>query len=128
MRVKRQQPEYESQVLVIAWARQNQVKYPQLRLLFAVPNASRSPVQFRVKLKRQGLVSGIPDMIMSCPSGPYHSLMIELKAPQGRLSPEQKAIHPILQEYGNCVRVCYSAQEAIQTLVDYLTLPAVAHA
>lgn len=128
MRARRQEPEYLSQCEVVAWARHNQRKYPALRLLYAVPNSGKFPVQYRVKLAKQGLLPGINDLVIPCPGRGFNAMYLEMKAPKGELSDTQKEIHPILREYNNYVVTCYSAESAIQEIIAYLTQPPVVHA
>lgn len=41
-------------------------------------------------LKAQGVVAGIPDLVIASARGPFHGLVVELKVKGGRLSPEQR--------------------------------------
>lgn len=65
------------------------------------------------KLKRLGLVPGIPDLAF-CIGG--QSAWIELKTEKGTLSPNQKACHVALKEAGALVAVCRSVAEVEGTL------------
>jgi len=55
---------------------------------FHVPNEGKRSVQYHAKMKKMGLKSGCPDIIVEYPVG--RILYIELKAPKGRLSDTQK--------------------------------------
>ena len=55
---------------------------------FHVPNEGKRSVQYHAKMKKMGLRSGCPDIIVEYPVG--RILYIELKAPKGRLSDTQK--------------------------------------
>ena len=120
--MKRQQPEYVQQCTVVQWARLQARRYPVLDLLYAIPNAGKLPVQYRVKLKRQGLRAGMPDLCLACAGKGGGALYIEMKAKKGRISLEQTIVLGLLLSYGNRVEVCYSADEAIQTIRDYLEI------
>lgn len=120
MKPKRQQPEYDSQCTVVEWARLKERTFPALGLLYAIPNSGKFPVQYRVKLAKQGLLPGIPDLCLPIPNKHYHSLRVEMKSKDGRLSKEQKQIKNLLESYGNKVVVCWSAEEAIKAIADYL--------
>ncbi len=67
------------------------VEYLRLRkqLFYYVPNASAGPVWWRAKLKRLGLLAGVPDIALILPSG--QAAYMEVKTPTGRLSDDQKA-------------------------------------
>jgi len=118
--MKRQQPEYVQQCTVVQWARLQARAYPVLDLLYAIPNAGKLPVQYRVKLKRQGLVAGMPDLCLPCPGKGGGALFIEMKAKKGRISLDQTIVLGSLLSYGNRVEVCYSADHAIWVIRDYL--------
>ena len=55
---------------------------------FHVPNEGKRSIYLHAKMKKMGLKSGCPDIIVEYPQGKL--LYIELKAPKGRLSPNQK--------------------------------------
>lgn len=120
MKAKRKQPEFDEQCAVVQWARMMQPTYEALALLYAIPNSGKFPVQYRVKLAKQGLLPGIPDLCLPVPNKTYHSLRIEMKSKDGRLSTKQKRIKNLLESYGNKVVVCWSAEEAIGAIRVYL--------
>ena len=70
------------------------------------------------KLKREGFVSGCPDVFLSVPRAPYHGLFIEMKRTKGgTVSDDQKAMHALLrgQEYVVVVaRGCAEAKAAVE--------------
>jgi hypothetical protein len=52
-------------------------------------------------LKAQGLVSGVPDYVyMGEPAKNKPAMLIELKLPNGTVSPEQKRLHSAYQAAG----------------------------
>ena len=55
---------------------------------FHVPNEGKRSIYLHAKMKKMGLKSGCPDIIIEYPVGKI--LYIELKAPKGRLSDTQK--------------------------------------
>ncbi len=55
---------------------------------FHVPNEGRKSIGYHLKLKKMGLKSGCPDLIVEYPPGKV--LYIELKNERGRLSDAQK--------------------------------------
>lgn len=55
---------------------------------FHVPNEGKRSIGYNLKLKRMGLKSGCPDIIIEYPEGKV--LYIELKTNQGKLSNSQK--------------------------------------
>ena len=55
---------------------------------FHVPNEGKRSVSYHAKMKKMGLRSGCPDIIIEYPQG--RVLYIELKTKKGRLSDNQK--------------------------------------
>lgn len=88
------------------------------------------------RLKRRGVLIGVPDIFIAVPSytmmpcercdktriailHPGH--YIELKRKGGRISKTQKQVHEQLRAVGYLVTVCWSVEEAIATLERYLS-------
>jgi hypothetical protein len=69
-----------------------------------------------VKLKKMGVVAGIPDLFV-----PSWKLYIELKREKGgAVSPAQKKIMSYLQRVGYTVFVCHGATEASIKVLKFL--------
>jgi len=125
---KNAHPEHDAQCLVVEWARLNETKWPELKLLFAVPNGARVAMRTAVKLKREGMKAGVPDLWLPVPkligwqgdADRYAGLVIEMKAERGRVSPEQFGWLVALKERGWWTAVCRSAEEAIEVLTTYV--------
>lgn len=108
------------------WAAIAEARYPELRLLYAIPNGARTSIGTARKLKAEGLRSGVPDLCLPVARAldhtrVYHALYVELKRQHGgTVSPEQRAWHDALRERGNLVVVCKGAQAAIAAITAYL--------
>ena len=114
------QQEHNEQVAVFAWARWAEAQYPELALLFAVPNGGARNKVTAARLKAEGVKRGVLDIWFPVARGGYHGLTIELKAKGGRLSPEQRTWLAALQAQGWCALMCVGALEAIAALENYL--------
>ena len=68
-----------------------------------------------------GVRKGVCDLFLPCAKRGYHGLYIEMKAPGGSLSPEQREFIKGVENEGYMAVVCYSARQAIQTLDFYLS-------
>lgn len=99
--------------------------------LFAIPNGgSRRKLTGRVSLealrmRREGVRAGVPDLMLAIPSGSWHGLYIEMKRRErsaSRVSPEQKDWLERLRRRGYRAEVCYGADEAISLIREYLGL------
>lgn len=110
--------EHQEQVAVVQWF---DVQYPILTgRLFAIPNGARTTIGTAVKLKREGLRKGCPDLMLPYPSLQYYGLFIEMKVKGGTVSSEQKDWHSFLIKQGYQCHVCYGVDEAITAIINYL--------
>ena len=114
--------EHEEQVAVFEWAEVAKQKYPELELLFAVPNGGLRHVVVAKKLKAEGVKSGVPDIVLPVPKSEFHGLFIELKYGKNKPSENQKRWATKLTQQGYCVALCYGAMEAIAQIKLYLEL------
>ena len=113
--------EAQEQTTLFQWAGIMAGKWPELRLLHAIPNGgSRNPVEAR-HLKEQGVKPGVPDICLPVPNKIYHALYIELKRrKEGRTSDAQRQWIADLNGYGNRAVVCMGWEEARDVILDYL--------
>lgn len=96
--------------------------FPQLpdKLLFAVPNGgSRNKIEAK-NLKRQGVTSGVSDVILLIPKKGYASLCIEFKTKKGTQSKEQKEFQRQAEKCRNKYIIIRSAKQGIDELRKYL--------
>lgn len=107
------------QVEVISWAREHEALHPGLELLFHCPNEGRRSPRSGARMKRMGMMAGVPDLQLPLPVGRYSGLWMELKTKRGRLTDTQKWWLERLQRYGHHAVVCRSAEEAIDQIAEY---------
>ena len=72
------------------------------------------------RLKAEGMVAGVADLLLLTKSGEYGSLAIEMKTPSGRLSDSQKAWREEFVKAGNKYVVCRSFEQFMCEIVDYM--------
>ena len=72
--------EHEHQKAVIEWAEVKSGQYPELRLLYAIPNGGHRHKAVAAKLKAEGVKPGVPDLCLPVRRGEYSGLYIEMKA------------------------------------------------
>ena len=111
------------QINVILWANHNIDRYPELRWLFHVPNGGSRNKAEAVKLKQMGVKEGVSDLCLPFPRGMYCGLFIEMKFRRNRQQDTQKEFLANMAEAGHFVATCYSAEEAIKVIKEYLKLP-----
>ena len=91
------------------------VKYPNV-LIFAIPNGEKRAITVAKRLKAEGVVRGIPDLLI-----PQWTLWVEMKRISGgRLSTEQKAMILYLEGVGQKVIVAKGAADASKQILEYL--------
>lgn len=114
--------EHNEQVDVFLWARQEDTRWPELELLFAIPNGGHRYAAVAAKLKAEGVKAGVPDVCLPVARGGFHGLFIEMKRADrsNHASPLQQRWIDALREQNFFVAVCYGAQPAINILADYL--------
>lgn len=96
--------------------------FPKLpnKLLFAIPNGGSRNIIEAANLKKQGVTSGVSDVILLIPRKGFSSLCLEFKTPVGKQSNEQKIFQYEAEKAGNKYVVVRSVKEAIDTLSWYL--------
>jgi len=118
--------EGEHQEKIFDWCNNNLDTYPEVDLLFAIPNGVKRSKRYMAKLKRQGLKPGVLDMFLPVPRWGFNGLFIELKRPagpnnaKGRLSTAQKEWIEKLTKQGYAVHVTYGWEETVTLLKHYL--------
>lgn len=114
--------EEEEQTVVMNWAAMAAGRWPELRLLFHIPNGGKRSKSEAVRFRAAGVRSGVPDLFLPCSRGGFHGLWIEMKAIGGRVSREQEQWRKELMEQGYMSVVCYGAAAAIETIEKYMHL------
>jgi hypothetical protein len=112
--------ESAEQQALFQWVEYNTVKYPQLKLLFAIPNGGKRDKREAARLKREGTRAGVPDVCLPIPKGNYCGLWVEMKSGKGKLSDNQKKWKEQLESWGHKVAVCYGWEEAKECILEYL--------
>ena len=104
------------------WCQLQERKYPELKLMFAIPNGGHRSITTASKLKKEGVKAGIPDLHLPVARGEYHSLFIEMKAGKNKATAHQIKMMELLSTSGNFCIICYGAKEAIEATQKYLSL------
>lgn len=114
--------EEQEQTVVMHWAAMMTGRWPELRLLFHIPNGGKRSKSEAARFRAAGVRSGVPDLFLPCSRGGFHGLWIEMKAIGGRVSREQEQWRKELMEQGYMSVVCYGAAAAIETIEKYMHL------
>lgn len=114
--------ESAEQQALFAWAALQACKYPELRLLFHVPNGGKRSISEAVRFKAEGVKAGVPDLFLPVARGGFHGLFIELKASRGKVSALQNEWLTALAGQGYRAEICFGSEEARGVLTGYLKL------
>jgi len=114
--------EHSEQVCVFEWAAWASNQYPQLDLMFSIPNGGARHIAVATKLKKEGVKKGVPDICLPYPCKGFHGLFIEMKFGKNKPTIEQNKYmnHLLINNY--FVEICYSCEQAIKTIKDYLNV------
>lgn len=107
--------------MLFSWASMQKHTYPELELLFHIPNEGKRTAQTGARLRAAGLSSGVPDICLPVARCGYNALYIELKRQKGgTLSANQKQWLGKLLKAGNLAVRCNGFDEAKAVIVQYL--------
>lgn len=120
VRKKPGEEEHRIQCACVNWFR---LQYPtHASALFAVPNGGRRDRVSGAKLKAEGVLPGVSDLILLVPRDWCHGLLIEMKTGKGKQSPAQRDWQHDMERRGYRYIVCHSFDEFREAIDDYLLL------
>lgn len=112
------------QEALFEWAAWQYGKYPELRLMYHIPNEGKRSLRTGARLKREGMKKGVSDICLPVARGKYHGLYIELKTETGKASKEQIDFLYAVSKQGYSAHVCYGLEHAQLVIKRYLSLQA----
>lgn len=112
--------EHDHQTRLFAWAENRARLYPDLGLLFAIPNGGKRDIKTALKMREEGLKPGVPDVCLPVARQGWHGLFIEMKVKGNKPTAYQMEWLDKLQKQGYLALVCYGVQEAQDAIKDYL--------
>lgn len=113
--------ESEEQIALFDWAEAESRRRPCLKLLFHIPNGGKRNMATAVRLKREGVKAGVPDLLLPVPREGFHGLFIEIKRVKGgKTSEAQRWWLEQLKGMGYKAAVCRGWEEAAGMIADYL--------
>jgi hypothetical protein len=116
----RNEREHILQVILLTRLKAEECRYPELRLIYAIPNAGQRHPAVGAKFKAEGLRAGFPDLCLPVARGGYFGLYLEMKAEDGRLRPEQRDWLKALKEQGYQTAVAFGDDEGYRIVMNYL--------
>lgn len=113
--------EAEEQTTLLSWCGMQEGRYPELGLLFHIPNGGKRGKAEAARFRAEGVKAGVPDLMLPVARGSYHGLFVEMKRRAGgQVSREQKKWLERLREQGYATAVCRGWEEASKALQWYL--------
>lgn len=114
--------ESEEQIALFQWAEYASAMYPELKLMYHIPNEGKRSYPVAKKMKAEGLKAGVPDLCLPVPRGKYHGMYIEMKRMHGKITQSQSEWLTALEQQGYYVCVCWGAEIAMNEIKSYLEL------
>lgn len=110
--------ESELQAECVKWFR---YQYPQYKmLLFAIPNGGLRNIRTAVTLKKEGVISGVPDMFLSIPRNGWNGFYLEMKAGSNDLTTNQEEFFRLASKQNYKCEVIRSLDQFIREVTYYL--------
>lgn len=110
--------EHQEQVALVTWFRLQHKQYANY--LFAIPNGGVRNIGTAVKLKKEGVLAGVPDLFLMIPKNGWHGMWIEMKIKGGRLAESQKEFMGMATLMGYQSVVCFGFDDAKNAITAYL--------
>ena len=115
--------EHGEQVSLIAWAKENEAKCPQLKWLMAIPNGGLRNKATARKLQLEGVRPGVSDLFLPVGCASYHGLWIEMKVGRNKPTKDQQEFQYAMRAAGYAVATCWSFESARNIIAMYLGGP-----
>lgn len=118
----RRKPSDEEHRIQSACVRWFRLQYPKMKHnLFSVPNGGKRDAATAAKLKDEGALAGVADLILLKSNRFYGALLIEMKTPEGRQSESQKEWESKITQDGYKYVIIRSLDEFRKVVKQYLS-------
>tara|TARA_B110000858_G_scaffold197524_1_gene259482 strand:+ start:1926 stop:2276 length:351 start_codon:yes stop_codon:yes gene_type:complete len=112
--------EHYIQVSFLEWFKLKHSKH----FVYAIPNGEKREIKTAIRLKKEGVVAGVPDLNILLDNG--KSFFLEIKTEKGKLNKNQKSTISEIEKRGYEVLVCYGIDDIIKqvnnTINNYLQI------
>lgn len=113
--------ESQQQQLLFEWAALAAGRWPELALMYHIPNGGSRSKSEAGRFRAEGVKAGVPDICLPVARGGYHGLYIELKRVKGgRVSTAQQGWIAALRDQGYYACVCKGWDDAAGAIKAYL--------
>ena len=110
--------EHRLQCACVQWFRTQHPKFNHN--LFAVPNGGRRDKVTGAKLKAEGVLAGVADLILLKSNADYGALLIEMKTGSGKQSEVQGRWQKAIEKDGYKYVLCRSLEDFMREINAYL--------
>lgn len=118
----RRKPSDEEHRIQSACVRWFRLQYPKMKHnLFSVPNGGKRDAVTGAKLKEEGALAGVTDLILLKSNRFYGALLIEMKTPKGSQSDSQKEWESKITQDGYKYVIIRSLDEFRKVVKQYLS-------
>ena len=120
-----EETEHAIQCSFFEWVDLYKGRFPELDLIYAIPNSAKRGVMNGWMMQLSGTRRGVPDVHLPVRDevANYDGLWIEFKSEKGVVNDAQQSWHDKLRKFNHRVEVCRSWTEAANIVIDYLELP-----
>ena len=112
--------ESQEQQALIQWAEILSGQYPELKLMYHIPNEGKRSPMTGARMKCEGLKKGVPDLCLPVARKGYHGLYIEMKAKGGKVTVEQGEWLKALGNQGYLTLVGWDWVKTAEEIKKYL--------
>ncbi len=114
--------EHAHQTALFCWCALSVGKYPELELLFHIPNGGTRNKIEAARLKAAGVKAGVPDLCLPVARSGFNGLFLEMKKPGEKIKPgsNQDLWAIKLREQGYAVKCCDNWVDAKDWILTYL--------
>lgn len=117
---EKEKSEHRTQSELFSWIRQNRNSISGLDCFFAVPNGGHRHEKVGWKMVKEGLETGVPDILGLSPSRGYHGMALEMKVKGNTPTKNQEKWLNKLVDNNYYVVVCWSEDVARSEILWYL--------
>lgn len=111
--------ETQEQIAFMDWVRLQPGLKP---FVIHIANERRCSYARGNMLRKMGVTAGVSDIFIMIPSGGFHGLWIEMKVKPNKPTASQLEFLDNATSQGYATAVCYSSEEAMTAVKDYLSL------
>ena len=110
------------QTALFRWAAYQRGRWPELELMFHIPNGGKRSKAEAARFMRLGVKAGVSDVFLPVARGGCHGLWIELKRLKtGRPSAAQIEWIERMTQQGYAATVCHGWEQAAKVIAEYMS-------